>query len=112
MLANLQVSAARAHAQMGEHERATTLAHAALAVTADQTEEMHICAQSDALYVLGLTAYAAGRVDEAVERQLRGLALRETLGNTSGDAGVLPRSRHHLLVARAADQSRQPHWRT
>jgi predicted ATPase/class 3 adenylate cyclase len=84
VLANLQVSAARAHVQMGEHERATSLAHAALAVTADQTEEMHICAQADALYVLGLTAYAAGRVDEAVGRQFRGLALRETLGDTAG----------------------------
>ncbi|HEU5329535.1 MAG TPA: FHA domain-containing protein [Thermomicrobiales bacterium] len=84
VLANLQVSAARAHVQMGEHERATTLAHAALALTADQTEEMHICAQADALYVLGQTAYAAGRVSEAIERQLRGLALRETLGDTAG----------------------------
>jgi predicted ATPase/class 3 adenylate cyclase/pSer/pThr/pTyr-binding forkhead associated (FHA) protein len=84
-LAALQAAAARVHARLGEYERATALAHAALAVTnAIMLSERERRTQADAHYVLGLTSYAAGRPDEALEHHLRSIGLRQELGDTSG----------------------------
>ncbi len=84
-LAALQAAAARVHARLGEYERATGLATAALAVTnAIMLSERERRTQADAYHVLGLTAYAAGRPDEALEYHLRALGLRQELGDTAG----------------------------
>ena len=84
-LASLQASAARVHARLGEYERATALANAALAVTnAIMLNERERRTQADAHYVLGLTAYAGGRPDEALEYHLRAIGLRQELGDTGG----------------------------
>lgn len=84
-LAGLQAAAARAHARLGEYERATALAKAALAVTDGiMLNERERRTQADADYVLGLVAYAAGRPDEALEYHLRALGLRQELGDTAG----------------------------
>lgn len=84
-LAGLQAAAARVHARLGEYERATALANAALAVTnAVMLSERERRTQADANYVLGLTSYAAGRADEALQYHLRAIGLRQELGDTAG----------------------------
>jgi class 3 adenylate cyclase/tetratricopeptide (TPR) repeat protein len=84
-LATLQSAAARVHARLGEYDRAIELANAALgAISTLMLSERERRTQADANYVLGLTSYAHGRPDEALEYHLRAISLRQELGDASG----------------------------
>lgn len=104
-LAALRASAARAHAQRGDYATATTLANAALAGVAVYfgPEERRI--RADALHVLGLTAYAGGNPDEALDHFLQSLKLRQDLGDTMGmqesynELGAIYWSRGQITLA-------------
>ncbi len=87
-LIHLQASAARAHAMLGEYDRAVQMAEAALAASPRgslaPTARAPGRAHADARHALGLAAYARGGVDEAIDQHLRALLLRQELGDTAG----------------------------
>lgn len=86
--AALRASVARAHAMLGEYEYAVASARAALAALPqrgfDPADTIERRAGADAHHVLGLAAYAFGRVDEAIERHVEALSLRQELGDAAG----------------------------
>ncbi len=87
-LSSLLASTARAHVMLGAYEQAAAIARTTLEATPprpfDQTDALERRTQADAHHVLGITAYAAGRIDEAIAQHLRALALRQEAGDTAG----------------------------
>ncbi len=82
--AGLRATAARAHAGRGDHALAAGLANAALAEVAELPDRAAGRVRGDALHILGVAAYAAGRPDEALDHFVQSLAIRRALGDTRG----------------------------